>query len=93
MGDQLHPEQLAGDSLGLVGPLHDLDAAAFAAPAGVNLRLDDGHGAAETPGNRAGTSGAVCHFAARHRHAVFRENRLALVFVNLHGVIVLPRDA
>ncbi len=42
MRDELLAEQLAGDGLDLVGAALDhFDAAALAATAGVNLRLDD----------------------------------------------------
>ena len=37
------PIIVARELLGLVGRLGELDAAAFAAAAGVNLRLDDDH--------------------------------------------------
>ena len=39
--DQRHADHLLGELLGLVGRLGQLDAAALAAAAGVNLRLDD----------------------------------------------------
>ena len=39
--DEAHPEHLGGDALGLFGVRRELDAAALASPARVNLRLDD----------------------------------------------------
>jgi hypothetical protein len=45
LGDQLHAQDLAGQVDGLPGAaLGDLDAAALAAAAGVDLRLDHDHG-------------------------------------------------
>ena len=54
MRHQRHAEHLLGELFGLVGRLGELDAAAFAAPAGMDLRLDDGDVAAETPRDLAG---------------------------------------
>ena len=51
VGDEVHAEDLLGGRARLVGPLHDLDAAALAAAAGVNLRLDDDGAAAEPLGD------------------------------------------
>jgi hypothetical protein len=39
--DQLHAQNVLGELFRLVDVLRDLDAAALAAPAGVDLRLDD----------------------------------------------------
>ena len=47
VGDEVHAEHLRGRGPGLVGALDDLDAAALAAAAGMNLRLDDDRAAAE----------------------------------------------
>ena len=44
----------ARERLGLVGRLRELDAAAFAAAAGVDLRLDDDDAAAEASRDVAG---------------------------------------
>ena len=41
VGDESHAQHVAGDVGGFVGRLRELDAAAFAAAAGVDLRLDD----------------------------------------------------
>ena len=43
MRDERHPDDLLGELLGLVNRARDLDAAALAAAAGMNLRLDDAH--------------------------------------------------
>ena len=78
------PRIWRGDLLGLLGALHHLDAAALAAAAGVDLRLDDADAAAEPARDRAGLRGRRGHLAARNRHAELREDRLALILVNLH---------
>ena len=49
-----HADHVARDALGLVGVLGELHAAALAAAAGVNLRLDDDGAAAEPLGDLAG---------------------------------------
>ena len=47
VGDEIHAEDLLRGAEGLVGALDNLDAAALAAAAGMNLRLDDNGAAAE----------------------------------------------
>ena len=84
VGDQGHAEDLLGRLLGRGGILDDLDAAALAASAGVDLGLHDGHAAAETPGDRAGLLGRERDFPAGHRHAVPGQDGLCLILVNLH---------
>ena len=78
------PIMSRGELLGFVGRLGELDAAALAAAAGVNLRLDDDDGAAEAPGDLAGFGGVEGDFAARHGHAVPREDGFGLILVNFH---------
>ena len=68
------------------GDLRQLDAAALAAAAGVDLRLDDDDAAAEAAGDLAGFGGVEGDFAARHRHAVPREDGFGLILVDFHGV-------
>ena len=53
VGDQRHAEHVLGVALGLLGRPGDLDAAALAASARVNLRLDDDDAAAEPAGHLA----------------------------------------
>ncbi len=62
----------------------DLDAAALAAAAGVNLRLHDPHLAAEFLGRRDRFVNAEARDAARSRNAVLAQDFLRLVFVYLH---------
>ena len=56
------------------GDLRELDAAALAAAAGVNLRLDDDDVAAEPPGDLADFVGRERHLAARHGNTEARED-------------------
>src|SRR5204863_5742667 len=86
VGDECHPDHLLGDALGFVRRFRELDAASLAATAGVNLRLDDDHGAAETFGNRGRFSGIENDFAARNGNTESGENGLGLVLVNLQMV-------
>jgi hypothetical protein len=72
--DERHAEHLLGELLGLVGGLGDLDAAALATPAGMDLRLDDGNVAAQTFGDRTGFLGGEGHFAARNGHTEARQH-------------------
>ena len=59
MRDERHADHVARELLGFVGRLGELDAAALAAAAGVNLRLDDDDAAAEAPGDRRRASAAL----------------------------------
>ena len=81
--DERLAEQLARDRLGFGARLGELDAAGLAASAGMNLRLDDGNGAAKALGDVVSFFGSKCHFPAGDRHAVFRKDCFSLVFVNL----------
>jgi hypothetical protein len=64
----------------------ELDAAALAAAAGVDLRLDHPDRAAEGPGGLLGLLGRVGDPALEHGDAVVGEQRLGLVFVDVHRI-------
>ena len=81
--DQRHAEHLLGDFGRFRGIFRDLHAAAFAAAAGVNLRLHH-HAAADLLRRRFGFLHRVRHFAARHRDVVFGQDGLRLILVNFH---------
>ena len=67
--------------------LGDLDAAAFAAPAGVNLRLDDPDLSAELARSRIGLIATEKQGTPRgRRDAESSQYFLALVFVNIHDL-------
>ena len=66
MGDQILAEHLTGARRGLVRGLDHLDAAALAAAAGMNLRFDHAHAAAEFSGRLLRLLGRRGDDAARH---------------------------
>ena len=82
-------ESHAEHGLGRVGRrldrLHDLDAAALAPAAGVDLRLDHPDGTAELARRVLGLGPRIGDAAARHRDAEVRQQRLGLVLVNVHA--------
>ena len=84
MGDQGHAEDLVGELADLLDRARQLDAAALAPAAGVDLRLDHPDGPAEGPRRLLGFLGRVGHAAGEGRHAVIGEQRLGLVFVDVH---------
>ena len=57
MRDELHADHLRAIFSASLRRLGELDAAAFAAAAGMNLRLDDDDAGAETPRDLAGFDG------------------------------------
>ena len=85
VGDQLHAQDLPGQLLDLVERARQLDAAALAAAAGMDLRLDHPDGAAQLLRRFAGFEHGEGRVAARHRHAEVAKDFLALVLVDLHG--------
>ncbi len=87
--DELHAEDLAGALAHFVDRARDLDAAALAAAAGVDLRLHDPHRPAELTSPPHRLVDGERRNAARHRHAVAAEELLALVLVDLHVAVLL----
>ena len=85
MCDQLHADDLGGQPLGFIGVGCQLDAAALASTARVNLRLDDDRATAQASRGIASLFRGERHFAFRHWHSTVSENRFGLVLVNLHG--------
>ena len=84
MGDQVHADHVLGCRLDGLERLDDLDATALAAPAGVDLGLDHPHRTAEPLGDGDGLLRGIGDAAVRHRHSVFRQQRLGLIFMNVH---------
>src|SRR5579863_8046488 len=85
--DKLHAEDVLGVLLGVFAGPGDFDTAALAAAAGVDLRLDDDTARAlaeQLAGHVIGFFKRVGHFAARHGHAILRQDFLRLILVNLH---------
>ena len=87
-GDELHAEDGADGLLGLVAGLADLHAAALAAAAGVDLRLDHDDIDAALPLHARHRGQRVVdrqrRLADRHRDAEAPEQFLALILVDLH---------
>ena len=84
MGDERHAEDLLRQLGRFVGRLGELDAAAFAAAAGVDLRLHD-DAAAELVRDEARFVRRVDDFTARRRDAVVAKDLFRLIFVHFHG--------
>jgi hypothetical protein len=84
MRDERHADHRGRELDGILGALRQLDTAALAAAARVDLRLDDNHGAAQTAGDVVGFSRRGGDFAARHGDAVTRKNGLGLILVDFH---------
>ena len=84
---ELHAEDFAGQLFHLVNRLGDLHAAALAAAAGVDLRLDHPHGAAQLLRRFDGLLNGECRDAAGHGHAELTQDLLALVLVDLHEAL------
>src|SRR6266704_2801849 len=84
--DQLHAENVAGEIGGLVGGTRQLHAACFAAAACVNLGFndDDSDVRPQTVRRFARFFSGEDDFTARSGDAVARQDRLGLVFMNLH---------
>jgi len=78
-------EQALCFPLNVLDRFHHLDAAGLAAPAGVNLRLDDPDRAAEFLCGLDGFIDREGRQSVRNRHAKFREDRFRLVLVDVHG--------
>src|SRR5690606_38678222 len=85
VGHQGHAQHLAGLVLHVVQRLDDLDAAALAAAAGMNLGLYNPDGAAELAGDGHGLVGRKGDSAAGNGNAVFREQAFRLIFMDIHA--------
>jgi hypothetical protein len=88
---ELHAEDLAGQALDVVDRLGDLDAAALAPAAGVDLCLHHPDRAAEFLRGFHRLLHGERRDAARHGHAEAAQDLLALVLVNLHGMSLEER--
>ena len=82
---EVHADDRRRQPLDVVHRLGDLDAAAFAAAAGVDLGLDDDR-QAQLLRHVHGLVGGERDVTARHRHAEPGEDGLPLVFVDFHGM-------
>ncbi len=85
--DQPHAQNLVGPHPGFVQVLRDLNAAALAASAGVDLRLDHHALCAfreQLVRRFFSLFARKRHLAARHSHAILRQDCFCLVLVNFH---------
>jgi hypothetical protein len=83
--DELHAEDLARLLAHFAERACDLDAAALAAAAGMDLRLDDPHLSAERFSRGDGLVDGERRYSTRGRHAEPAKDLLALVFVDFHA--------
>ena len=86
VGDQGHAQHVVGELAHLLDRAGELDAAALAAAAGMDLRLDHPDRPAQRPGGLLGLLGRVGDLPAQHGDAVLLEQRLGLVLVDVHGL-------
>src|SRR4029079_12515329 len=84
MGDEPLAEQCVGRFLDLMLGGAELDAARLAAPARMDLRLDDPFAAADVTRAIGRLLGTVSEAAGRHRDPETRQYFLRLIFVNIH---------
>ena len=84
--DQLHAQNLAGQFFHLVNRARHFHAAAFAAAARMDLRLDHPDRPAEFLSSFHCFLHGKCGDSARRGNAELAQDFLALVFVNLHEV-------
>ncbi len=91
--DERHAQNAVGFGMKLFERLHELDAAAFAAAAGMNLSLHDEGLAAEIAGVRSSLFGARRHLAVGYRRPVLLQQRLGLIFVDIHDNIAACRNS
>ena len=84
MRDKIFTEHLTRFCRRLVRTLDDFDAAAFAAPAGVNLRFDDAHSTAELLRRSFGLLRCRSHNSSGYGDTEALENFLGLKLVDVH---------
>ena len=84
-GMERHAQDLAGCQLGLGRRLRQLYTARLSPSARVNLRLDDHHRGSQGSCGLLGLGGRRGQQSFGHRDAEFIQQRLGLVFVNVHG--------
>ena len=82
---QIHAQHVLGRGAHVVDRLDHPDAAALAAAAGVDLRLDHPHRATQLLGHRFRLGRGIGDDAVRHRDAVLGQQLFCLVFVNVQS--------
>src|SRR5690606_38180118 len=89
VGDERHPQHPPGGLAHVFDRFYDLDAAALAAPAGMDLGLHHPDRSAQLLRLLHRLVGGIGDAAARNRDAVFGEQRLRLIFVDVHSARLL----
>ena len=89
VGHQVLAQPLLGERLGVLFALHQLHTARFTAAAGVHLSFDDPLAAADLVAGFCGLFGGVYGKALGYRQAVFSEQLLTLIFVEIHACLPL----
>ena len=84
MGHQGHAEHVVGELTHLLDRFRELDAAAFAAATGVDLRLHHPKRATKLPGCGLCFLRRVSDLTAQHVDAIFLEQTFGLVLMNVH---------
>ncbi len=82
---EIHAEHAAGDFSGFIRRMNELDASRLTAATRMNLRLDDDDAGFEMLRTFTRFFLGERDFAARSGNAIASENRLSLIFVNLHS--------
>ena len=82
MGDQIHPDDLSGNTANLLLGLSQFDTPAFAPTPGVNLSFNHNRVSSQSFGYPDCFIGTKRHPPFRSRHAVFSEEFLGLVFMD-----------
>src|SRR5262249_32049005 len=82
---QVHTQNMFRVCGGFIGRARQLYAAAFASSTRMNLRLHHHHRRTQPLRHGARLVLLENHFSPRHRYAIFRQNCLGLIFVDLHS--------
>src|SRR5262249_59659702 len=91
VGAGQRPEQPPGLLAPVLLRLPEVAGAGLAAPAGVDLRLDDEQRCVEIARSLDRLLDRKCRMPARHRHAEFPQHRLGLIFVDVHADLYASR--
>ena len=84
LGNQIHPDDLPGNTVNLLLGLGQFDPPALAPAPGVNLSFNHNRVSSQSFGDPDCFIGTKRHPTLRRGHAVFSEEFLGLVFVDFH---------
>ena len=85
MGDKGHAQHAFSFLAHLLDRFDDFYAAAFAATTCMDLRFDNPNRATQFFRGRHRFIDTKCRFPLGNGHAIFREHRLGLIFMDIHG--------